>query len=689
MATNSKIFIFIIGGFIVLSIYALGIAGGLLFFTGNNADLVPGINHISAGNEEVFGRTAEPNAHKTEGKVGVEKPTDSNISDFEEIPIHFQTLETLRNMNVPENDVYEIAARLDGIKAMPVFLENDEPIIYILGDQREFWVLNIDSNSYQLVNAELKYETDHLYFWVGDGVSYKQEDLAKLAETFEHQIYPIDRTFFGSEKTPGIDNDQHLSILYTNGMGGAAGYFSSSDTVLTEINEYSNKADMFYLSAEVTHLYQDFTYGVLAHEFQHMIHWNQDRNETTWINEGFSELAVLLNGYDIGGFDYIYALNPDLQLNDWPGDDQGSSSPHYGSSFLFMTYFLHRFGEDLSKSLVTHPLNGMDSIDAVLMEAMVVDPATTDFISADDVFQDWTVANFVQDVTVYDGKYDYSEVWEIPFFYSTETIECPSSWQSRQVKQYGVDYIRLNCSQEALLEFQGTEIVQILPVDAYSGEYFFWSNKGDESDMRLTKTFDFTDIDTSLHLKYKVWFDIERDYDYLYLLASEDGENWQIIKTPSCTEENPTGANHGCAYNGKSEGWITETVDLSQFSGKNVILQFEYITDAAINGEGFALDDVSIPEMGYFTDFEKDDGGWIAFGFVRIANHLPQTYKLALIRIGSQSVQIEKLHLNEQNEIEVMIPAVNGDGEQVILVVSGITRYTRIPADYSVHLTAD
>ena len=65
-----------------------------------------------------------------------------------------------------------------------------------------------------------------------------------------------------------------------------------------------------------------YTYGVLAHEFQHMIHWYRDRNESSWINEGFSELSTLLNGLDPGGFDYIYTSNPDLQLTDWPNDSR-------------------------------------------------------------------------------------------------------------------------------------------------------------------------------------------------------------------------------------------------------------------------------------------------------------------------------------------------------------------------------
>ena len=673
----------IITGVLILSIVcALFIAGTLNFpFHRNGGSFSEETNNLLE-NGKIFEETIESSATTVVNNENLGQSQHINKESLWGNGDQFQTLATLRKADIPENDVYEIAARLDGVKEEPILPNSNKPKIYLLGDEHKFWVLNIDDDTYQLVNAKLKYKSEHLYFWVQEGISYKPEDLKNLADAFEMKIYPTDREFFGSEWTPGIDNDPHIFILYTNGMGGAAGYFSSSDTVPKEIDKYSNCAEMFYLSAEHT-LDQDFTYGVLAHEFQHMIHWNQDRNETSWINEGFSELATLLNGYSVGGFDYSYAIDPDLQLNDWPSEEQGEATMHYGASFLFMTYYLHRFGEDLTKSLVSNPMNGMDSIDTVLMKAHIVDPKTANSINANDIFQDWTIANYVQNDSVGNGNYDYSELWQIPTFRPTETLNCPTDWRSRQVKQYGVDYIRLSCSQSALLKFRGAEITRVLPIDAYSGKFFFWSNRGNESDMKLTRTFDFTEVDTPLHLVYKVWFDIEEDYDYLYLLASEDGKNWQILEPPSCTEENPTGANHGCGYNGKSNEWITETIDLSQFTGKKVTLQFEYITDAVVNGDGFMLDDVTIPETGYFADFENDDGGWIARGFVRITNQLPQFYRLALLIIGKKSVWVKKLDLSNQYEKEIVIPAVRPDKE-VILVISGTTRYTRIPADYFV-----
>ncbi len=137
-----------------------------------------------------------------------------------------------------------------------------------------------------------------------------------LIDTFENKIYPTNRDFFGSEWTPGVDADPHLFILYARGLGGSvAGYFSSSDEYLPPVRQYSNGHEMFLLSLDRVDLNEQFAYSVLAHEFQHMIHWYRDRNEETWLNEGSANLAAFLNGYEIGGHDQVFARNPDIQLN--------------------------------------------------------------------------------------------------------------------------------------------------------------------------------------------------------------------------------------------------------------------------------------------------------------------------------------------------------------------------------------
>ena len=110
----------------------------------------------------------------------------------------------------------------------------------------------------------------------------------------------------------------------------------------------------------------NYTYGILAHELQHMIHWYPGPERIGWVSEGFSELAVLLNDYYSGGFDGVYTSQPDLQLNDWPDDTQEDTTPHYGAGFLFFTYFLDRFGESATKALVANQDNDLNSVDFTL-----------------------------------------------------------------------------------------------------------------------------------------------------------------------------------------------------------------------------------------------------------------------------------------------------------------------------------
>ncbi len=593
-----------------------------------------------------------------------------------------ETLKLLETSIVPPNEPKELACHLEGKCNIPDVVATSA-VPRVVGDTDKFWVTNVETNENTHVQATLHYITPHVYFWVQDGVPYDENEMKALVDKFENKIYPIDREFFGSEWTPGIDGDEHIYILYTRGLGfSIAGYFSSSDEIHPLAHEYSNAHEMFLFNADNTFLGEEFTYGVLAHEFQHMIHWNQDRNETSWMNEGFSEVAAFLNGYDPGGFDMLYINDPDLQLNDWPNDKYGTS-PHYGASFLYLTYFLDRLGEDATKALVKDQANGFDSVDDVLREINATDPLTRQPITADDFFMDWAVTNYILDKSVGDGRYVYNNYAGANRASATDTVQtCPQSTLTRDVHQYGVDYIAIECQGDFTLSFKGSTVTGLLPVDPYSGKYAFWSNKGDESDMTLTHEFDLTQASGKIKMDFHTWYDIEPDYDYVYLEVSEDGETWQIITTPSGTSDDPSGNSYGWGYNDVTNGWIEESVDLSQYVGKKIFVRFEYVTDAAINGEGFLLDDVSIDALNYKSDFEADDGGWVANGFVRIQNVLPQTFRLALILSHDSSVQMIPVNPDQTAEIPVSL----GASDSAYLVVTGTTRFTRESAAYQIEI---
>jgi hypothetical protein len=407
-------------------------------------------------------------------------------------------------------------------------------------------------------------------------------------------------------------------------------------------------------------------------------------NEETWMNEGFSELAALLNGYDMGGFDYSYLAQPDLQLTDWYSG-VGENTSHYGASFLFINYFLNRFGEDATKALVAEPENEMVSIDKVLAEMNATDPTTGKPITADDVFADWVVTNLLNNPDIADGRYAYKN-YSPPFSAAVtrEIHDCPSGLLSESVMQYGVDYYQVYCSGDLTLNFQGLTLTSLLDTDPYSGDYAFWSNKGDESDMTLTRTFDLRDQSGPITLTYQTWYDLEEDYDYAYVEASTDGKNWDILRTPSGTDKDLSGNSYGWGYNANSGGWIEEQVDLSAYAGQEIQIRFEYITDAAVNGEGLMLDDIRIPEIGYFEDFEQGEGGWDNAGFVRIHNEIPQTYRVTLIQTSSKGTTVTPLELDDQQQLSV--PLNIEPGFNATIVVSGTTRFTRQSARYTLQV---
>ena len=634
-------------------------------------------HHLSgfpAGAHRRFFPTSEPT---------VDFSTPVPVPTLDQTPVESISSDTLNVLNqtlVPENDPYELGCRLKGICDVPRTVPAKT---YKVGDKENFWVSNSDTAEHHQITATLLYITPHSYFWAEEGASVDEGDMKRLMDTFENEIYPTDREFFGEEFNPGIDGDPHIYVIYASGLGSSvAGYFNSSDSFNPLVKEYSNAHETYMLST-TQDLADEYTYGVLAHEFVHMIQFASDRNDVSWIGEGFAEVGVFLNGYDVGGKDWYYATNPDLQLTTW-GDSVGDNGPHYGQSFLYLTYFLDRFGEEATQALTKNPENDISSVDDTLAQLGITDPLTGETVTADDVFIDWAAALYLKDKTVGDGRYTYNNYPGSPSTNDTDSIAaCPQTPLDFSVNQYGMDYINVSCAGDYTLNFRGSTVIGLLPTDVHSGQYAFWSNKGDESDMTLTREFDFTGVSSPIQISYSTWYDIEEDWDYLYLEASTDGKTWEILKTPSGTDTNPSGNSYGWGYTGNTGSWIEETVDLSQFAGQKVQIRFEYVTDAAVNGEGLLLDDVRVDAINYQSDFEADAGGWEAKGFARVDNVLPQTYRLSLILKGD-STTVTNIELNPDQTAE--IPLSLNAGDQAILIVTGTTRFTTIPAVYQIEV---
>jgi hypothetical protein len=593
-----------------------------------------------------------------------------------------QETETLvEDTVIPVRDLHELAIRLRGLPPdTPRTINRDASPNYEVGARRLFHASNVDTEEQFELQAILKYKTEHVYMWVEEGEHVDQDDLEAAADLFEEQTYKTNRVFFGSEWNPGVDSDPHLSILHATNLGNSvAGYYSSADEFVSQVREDSNEMEMFYINIDNVSPNSAFYNGVLAHEFQHMIHWHNDRNEETWLNEGFSELATYLNRFDVGGSDYLFADAPDTQLNSWPSGP-GAAGANYGGSYLFTSYFLDRFGSDATKALVAHEENSFASVEEVLQEQ-------GSDLTYEELFGDWSVANLLDDPTIGDGRYGYEDI--DPPAVDIETTYFQNAYpvsEEATVHQHGTDYIELQGRNPLTFTFTGSTQVGLVDTTAHSGRYFWWSNRGDDSDMRLTQSFDFSDVSEAT-LSFWAWYDIEKDWDYAYVQVSADGgETWQILETPSGVNTNPNGNSFGWAYTGQSgEGtkpdWIREEVDLSDYAGQQISLRFEYITDDAVNRPGFVLDDVSIPEIGYSSDFEADDGAWESAGFIRHANVLSQRWLVQMVLFGPETT-VRRLEL-DQNQSGAWTVPLGEESDRAVITVSGLAPVTTEWASYS------
>ena len=601
-----------------------------------------------------------------------------------------RTARLLADLDAPGRDLIALTRRLKlgGRGDIPTVVNPTRPN-YTVGTRHTFYVADVTNKGYFTTTATIRLVTPHAYWYVKDGYRVDMGLLRASAQRFEDRIYPTNRRVFGNEANPGIDNDPRITILIapTPGVGG---YFSSADAYPRIVNPYSNQRDMIYLTSGPTELPGDpenYFEGTLAHEFQHMIQWNMHRDREVWLDEGCAEIAMYLNGYDVGGPDLAFVANPDTQLNTW--SEPTSSTAHYGAVYLFLRYLMHHYGgEAFIGSLLKQKGLGEDAVDAALKQASGAQ------LSFDGVFKDWVIANTLNDPTLAGGRYSYPEGGRIA---GERTVRAFSATRSGTVTQYAADYIRIAGNLgEARLTFKGDPTARVIGADPPDGSHFWYSNRRDNGDATLTRQFDLTGVRRAT-LRFRTWYDIERLFDYAYVEASTDGgQSWTILKGRYATTDNPNGTAFGPGWTGKSgvvgsasspssapARWVEESVDLSAYAGRKVLVRFEYITDEGYNRPGMAIDDIRIPEIGFRDDAESDND-WQAEGFVRIGNHMPQKWFVALVERGKPNrVREITVDANGTGTLDLSKMGAGSSVREAVLVIAPMAPKTTEPVSYT------
>ena len=591
-------------------------------------------------------------------------------------------------------DLYDLTRRLKLHRIAPIdpYVRATAPT-YPVGHIDMFYVAQATSG-YFLMKATLLLKTAHANWYVQQDSSIPPDRLLPLlrssANDFETHVYPTDHAAFGQELPVGPDHDPRITILNAN-LPGVGGYYSAEDLYPRGVNAYSNQRKMLYVNIDSYELGTPGYASTVAHEFQHMIHWYQHERDDAWINEGSSMLAQTLNGYSADGLDAAFAAAPGTQVSDFcygpPDCPDDQASAHYGAGFQWMLYFYQHYGADraMRAVLADKSLSTIALFDDVLARLGSHDTAR-------DMFRKWTVANFVDDPGIDGGVYGYKNTYPGCCIHASVTTSADSYpyTYNGHVNQFATNYVELkpNGARSLTVRFAGDPTVGLVPNAPVQGNSEWWSNRGDELDSTLTRAFDLSRARRAT-LRYDLWYNVEKDFDYGYVEVSGDGgRTWRTLKGRYTTDKDPNGSNYGNGYTGFSAkapgnrgGWLHEDIDLSRYAGRHILVRFEHITDDAYNLSGLTLDNIRVPELG-FTD-GPGLGGWQTRGWVRVHNILPTEWQAQAIIYSGHGIEVRQVPLSAQARGQTTITGLGGDVQRVVLAISPTAPQTTVPSNYN------
>ncbi len=203
---------------------------------------------------------------------------------------------------------------------LPTSPSKGTPHVPQLGETRKFKVLN-RKREFDNVTAVLRFVAPHTLVYVDERApegGFSDTDLASLAGEFENTIHPVVTGSFGKESD--LDGNDGVVILLTptvnelteTGADGYVGGFFFGLDLMPGMNG-SNGGEVFYAlvpdpsgrfgPALSRSLLLAIVPAVLAHEFAHMVHYNQrmlvgraEHQDALWLSEAMAQMAEDLVG---------------------------------------------------------------------------------------------------------------------------------------------------------------------------------------------------------------------------------------------------------------------------------------------------------------------------------------------------------------------------------------------------------
>ena len=291
-----------------------------------------------------------------------------------------------------------------------------------VGTKKKTFYVEDSAQRWKASIATLRGFGAHCLVWVADD-NYDIEDgkgqritpanVADIVANFDKIYYPETALLgyeYGAGVSPsdpaygGADGETRVNIVvydidydaFSTQDSGIVGYFWAKDlfpqdtppatlvgTQSSNYNLISNLGEIFYIDAHFLNSYAGIAYSTLAHEFQHMINfnqknvrWNIGNAVPTWYNEMLSLLVedalAPVIGIDITNeahpaarLDIFNAVYYGSGLTYWPSADQAIYS--YPYAYAFGAYLARNYGgARLLEEMLANDSVGVDSVSEAL-----------------------------------------------------------------------------------------------------------------------------------------------------------------------------------------------------------------------------------------------------------------------------------------------------------------------------------
>ncbi|MEX1276894.1 MAG: T9SS type A sorting domain-containing protein [Bacteroidota bacterium] len=266
----------------------------------------------------------------------------------------------------------------------------------VVGTQELFWVRRPLESAHDTVRAELMATSNQSYVWVAvgelDNGHVTMAEVEEIVRALEQRtpapsqdstrgILDLEKQYFGlppnvgSDFTKGAgDGKSHFLICdiqdgWTGSGSFIAGFFYSLDVNPSSgFQNFSNRRDLLYIDSYPSIFFNNnrrtsLVLSTLAHEFQHLIHWNYDPLEITFFNEGLSEYAEGVCGYPLRS-PAGYLQDTNVPLTGW-----SNSLDDYSRAALWTRYLAEQYGLEFIRRFTQHPSNGIPGFQAALQQA--------------------------------------------------------------------------------------------------------------------------------------------------------------------------------------------------------------------------------------------------------------------------------------------------------------------------------